>query len=60
MHAAAEVVEHQQEEAGADRELEHDVEVISPRRPGTLRAEEGIVEVMDAPEEKRRRQEQRP
>jgi ABC-type Fe3+/spermidine/putrescine transport system ATPase subunit len=49
--AAPQVVEHQQEDPGAHRELEKDVEVVAPRIPRPLRPEDQVIEVVDAPEQ---------
>ena len=52
---AAQVVEHEQQDAGADGEGEQDVEVVAPRLPGAAGAQERVVEVVQPPEERTRR-----
>ena len=48
---APQVVEDEQEDAGADREGEQDVEVVAPGVPGPAGAKERVVEVVQAPED---------
>ena len=57
---STQIVEHQQQDAGADGEREEDVEVVAPRRPRPPRAQERIVEVVETPEREGHREEARP
>ena len=52
----AQVVQHQEQYAGADCQCQQDVEVIPPGRPGSPGSQEGIVEVVQSPEAERDRQ----
>ena len=47
------IFEHEEEDAGAHGEFKDDVEIVAPRIPGSARTQDGIVEVMQSPEQKR-------
>ena len=49
--AAAQVVEHEEQDAGADGEGEQDVDVVTPGIPGAAGTQDGVVQVVKAPEE---------
>jgi hypothetical protein len=50
---SAKVVQHEQQDAGANGQREQDIEVIPPGRPGTPGAKERVIQVVQAPEAKR-------
>ena len=54
---AAQVVEHQEQDAAADRQLEEDVEIVAPGVPRPLGPQDEVVEMVDAPEQERAGQE---
>ncbi len=49
------VLEHEQQHAAAHGQLEEQVEIVAVRHPGAARPEEGVVEVVEAPQQERER-----